>query len=90
VPKKKQQYVFMSFADVHTGKNIGCCIVEVADPNDATEHCKKLGLMPKTCNSARGFVLDEKGFKEQGMELNKFYSRDDMAKMGFQKETVRL
>lgn len=79
-------YVFISFGSAHTGKNIGCCIVKVDDPEQANEECRRLGLMPNECNQARGYVLDtEKEFKEQGMELNRFYTAAEMAKMGFEK-----
>lgn len=78
-------YVFMSFGSAHTGRNIGCCIIESEDPNDANEKCKELGLMPEECNQARGYVLDEDTFQKQGMELNKFYSSKEMEEMGFQK-----
>lgn len=79
-------YVFMSFASAHSGKNIGCCIVQVENPEDANEECKRLGIMPKACNQARGYVLeDEKTFQEQGMELNRLYTPEEMLNMGFAK-----
>ena len=81
----KQVYVFMSFANIHTGKNIGCCVVKVNDPSEANDECKRLNLMPNVCNDARGYAMDEKGFLKQGMELNKFYSREEMQSMGFEK-----
>jgi hypothetical protein len=31
--------------------------------------------------------MDEVDFKAQGMELNRFYSRDEMDAMGFEKDT---
>jgi len=83
-------YVFMSFASPHSGKNIGCCILQIEDPNSANDKAKELGLMPEECNHARGYALDEKGFKEQGMELNKFYSPKEMEKMGFEKRKEQI
>lgn len=77
-------YVFMSFGSIHTRKNLGCCIVKVKKPENANDECKRLGLMPNECNEGRGYVMDETGFKEQGMELNKFYTRNEMIGMGFQ------
>lgn len=77
-------YVFMSFGSIHTKHNIGCCIVQVERPETANEECKKLGLMPNKCNQARGYVLDEQCFKEQGMKLNKFYTAAEMKQMGFE------
>ncbi len=78
------KYVFMSFASHHTGKNIGCCVIQVDNLNNANEKCKELGLMPNECNNARGYVLNEQQFNQQGMELNKFYTRQQMSDMGFQ------
>lgn len=83
-------YVFMSFASPHTGKNIGCCIVQVDDPEQANARCIELGLMPQECNHARGYSLDEEGFKEQGMELNKFYTAAEMRAMQFESERTPI
>ena len=76
-------YVFMSFASFHTGKNLGCCVVEVDDPNDANQKCKDSRLMPEECNHARGYTLEE---MEPGMELNKFYTRQQMIEMGYERD----
>jgi len=77
-------YVFMSFGSLHTGKNLGCCIVRVQRPEDANEECKRLGLMPNECNAGRGYVMSDEDFPQQGMELNKFYTSAQMKEMGFQ------
>jgi hypothetical protein len=79
------KYVFMSFSSMHTKKNIGCCIIQCEDPTKANELTKQLGLMPHECNNARGYELNEEEFREQGMELNRLYSSEEMSKMGFQK-----
>ena len=81
-------YVFMSFASAHTGKSLGCCIVEVDDPQEANEKTKRLGIMPQECNHARGYAMGEEDFKKQGMELNRLYSPEEMDSMGFDRETV--
>jgi hypothetical protein len=78
-------YIFMSFSSMHSKKNIGCCIIQCEDPTKANELTMELGLMPHECNNARGYVLNEEQFKEQGMELNKFYSSQEMSEMGFKK-----
>jgi hypothetical protein len=81
------KYVFVSFADAHTKKNIGCCIVQVENLKEANEKCKELGLMPGTNNFARGYELeDEEAFKAQEMELNRFYSKAEMEAKGFEKD----
>ena len=76
-------YVFMSFGSPHTGKNLGACIVEVDDPNQANEKCKELGLMPDECNQARGYPLDS--IEDESMELNRFYTPTELEAMGYQK-----
>ncbi len=78
-------YVFMSFGSAHTRRNLGCCIVRVQHVEDANEECKRLGLMPQECNQARGYPLSDEDFPNQGMELNKFYTADEMRAMGFEK-----
>ena len=78
------KYVFVSFANTHTGKNIGCCIVQAEDPNDANVKCAELGLMPEVCNQARVYVLTDEGFEEEPMELNRFYSSNEMKAMGYE------
>lgn len=73
----------MSFASAHTGNNIGCCVVRVKDPQQANEECRRLGLMPQQCNHARGYLLRDEDFPQQGMELNRFYPTAEMKAKGF-------
>ena len=83
-------YIFISFANAHTGKNIGCCIVQSDNPQDANQKCKDLDLMPHICNEAKGYVLaDEAEFKHQGMTLDRFYTSDEMMNMGFEKKSEK-
>ena len=77
-------YVFVSFGSLHSGKNIGCCVIQCDDPEQANIKCKELGLMPEECNGARGYALTENEFKDQGMELNKLYTPKEMESMGFE------
>lgn len=83
-------YVFMSFASPHTGKNLGCCIVQVDDPNNANDKCKELGLMPMECNHARGYVLDDDTWQEEDMELNRFYTPEEMLASGHEKHKEEI
>ncbi len=83
-------YMFMSFASIHTGKNIGCCIVQVEDPKQANDKCHDLGLMPTECNHVQGFLLPEEDLEAQGMELNKFYAKQEMDAMQFASERVQI
>lgn len=76
-------YMFVSFASLHTGKNLGCCIVKSDNKYDTNKQCIDLGLMPEQCNECRGYPLTEEQFQKQGMELNKFYTKEQMIEMGF-------
>jgi len=75
-------HVFMSFADAHTGKNIGCCIVEVDEAEQANAKCAELGLMPNRCNHAKGYVLENAA--DEPMEVNRFYTKDELIEMGYE------
>ena len=77
-------YVFMSFASPHTGKNLGCCIVEVDNPNDANQRSKDLGLMPEECNLAKGWTIEN--LDGEDMELDTFYTRQQMDDMGYERD----
>lgn len=79
-------YVFMSFGSHVTGLGIGCCIVEVDDEQQANDECIRLDLMPNQSNQAKGWLLDDESFPEQGMDLNRFYSSAEMDAMGFEKD----
>ncbi len=81
-----KQTFFMSFGSLHTGKNLGCCLVQVADGEDPNRKCFELGLMPDECNQARAYLLDDEDIEKQhGMQIGRFYSSAEMRKMGFQK-----
>ena len=77
-------YVFMSFASSHTGKNLGCCIVEVDNPNDANQRSKDLGLMPGECNQAKGWTIENRDGED--MEIDTFYTRQQMIEMGYERD----
>lgn len=74
-------YVFMSFASALTGTNIGCCIVEVDDPDEANQKCKDLGLMPNEPNYAKGYPMGD--VNSEDMEVGKFYTREQMVEMHY-------
>ena len=74
----KTEYMFFSFADAHSGDNLGCCIIKSSDPDEAKEVCDNLGLTPNGCLDIRAYPLTEIEFLQQDMELNRLYSRDEM------------
>lgn len=75
----------MSFADLRTGSNVGCCIIECSLA-EAPDMVRELKLEPKIPVNIRGYELDEDGFQEQGLELNKLYSREEMISAGFERK----
>ncbi len=74
----------MSFGSLHTGKNIGCCLVEVEGLEDPNEKCARLGLMPHECNQARAYLLAAEDIAAQGIVIGRFYSSEEMERKGFQ------
>ena len=85
-----QKYFFLSFASLHTKKNIGCCVIELETAGQdvmtmVNAKCQVLGILPKECHSIRCFPLTDEGFTEQGMELNRVYSAAEIDRMGFGK-----
>ena len=83
--KETTVYIFMSFGSLHSGKNLGCCIIQVDSPDQANDKCNELGLIPNECNQARAYPLADEDFETQGMELNRLYTPKELEQMGFQK-----
>lgn len=82
-------YTFISFGSTVTGKNLGCCIIECSG-DEAAQKARDLGLEPNEPIHAQAFELNEEQFKEEGMELNKLYSREEMLQRGNEKDTVKV
>ena len=82
--REVKQVFFMSFGSLHTGKNLGCCLIEVGLGEDPNANCAELGIMPHECNQARGYLLPANEVAEQGLVIGKFYSREEMEKRGFE------
>jgi len=80
-------YYFGSFVSQHDHCNLGCCIVLAADPEEANRKALALPGFPEECNSARWYGMDQECFQQQGMELDRFYTADEMSTMGFQKDS---
>ena len=76
------KYTFISFAE-HTGsgKHLGCCIVECVGP-DAIFVARSRGINPG--GQAVIFALSQSEFEEQGLEVDRLYTRKEMDKMAFQ------
>jgi hypothetical protein len=82
--KGLKMYVFVSFSNVDTKKNLGCCIVRSNEEN-WLDDCDRLGLRPNGANNIIGYPLNEEEFQAQGIELNRFYTREEMLQEGFEK-----
>lgn len=83
------KYTFISYASIITGKNIGCCVIKCVAA-EAQAKAIELDLEPHQPIHAQGAEMDEKAFKEQGMELNRFYTNEEMCKTNFEKVTVAV
>jgi hypothetical protein len=83
-------YVFMSFVNLHTRKNMGVIVVEAEGSGDfeimknANDKALALGVLNE-CNTARGYVVPD----TQGLELNRLYTPEELKELGFQKESER-
>ena len=77
-------YTFISFGSPITGKNLGVCVIQ-CEPEEAPEKARELGLEPKEPVEVQAYKLNEEEFKDQGLELDRLYSRKEMIAMEFEK-----
>lgn len=84
MPQPFSEFAFLSFANLHTGESVGCCIVKGKDPQEAHANCKRFDLLPKLCTSEMGYGVMSDEFDSLEMELNKFYPAAKMMAMGFE------
>tara|TARA_Y100000034_G_scaffold81854_1_gene98122 strand:+ start:156 stop:395 length:240 start_codon:yes stop_codon:yes gene_type:complete len=71
----------MSFGDTTTGKNLGCCVVKSSSGIQAHKLSHQLGINPG--GEMRSYGLTTEQFEEQGLEVNRLYTRAEMLQMGF-------
>jgi hypothetical protein len=55
----------MSFASLNSGKNLGCCIIHVDDPQNAEEKAKELGFIPQESNHLVTHVLNHDSWNQE-------------------------
>lgn len=70
----------ISFADESSGRNLGCCIVE-SEPMASIFVAKDKGINPG--GQAKMYKLTEEEYKDQGLELDRLYTRKEMKELGF-------
>ena len=75
-------YYFLSFRNPDVPLNLGACIVQSTSVKDAIMLAHLLRINPG--GDVHVYEMSEEGFKEQHMELNRLYSREEMLKMNFQ------
>ncbi len=75
------KYIFLSFRDPDINKNLGCAIVKAKDLNEAIVKAHKKKINPG--GEVLGTPMSEKDFKEEGLELDKLYSRQEMIDLGY-------
>lgn len=83
------QYLFVSCASLITGKNIGCFVVKSSLKKNETvsitpeigEKLKEFNIDLKT-SDLELWQFTQSEFEAEKMELNKFYSREEMLNRG--------
>ena len=76
-------YFFFSMSSKQTRKNIGVCIIQAVSERAAQSKLEETKLLPAGADDIKIWRLDEKEFKAQGLEVDKFYSREQVKKMNF-------
>lgn len=90
---KNKTYAFLSVSNEKTGVNLGVCIIEwdkkwgKASPiTGAILKARDLKLITiEEYRDYKLFELNQEEFEAQGLELNRFYSREEMLSAGFEK-----
>jgi hypothetical protein len=75
------KYFFLSFRDVEKNRNLGACVVFAPNSNTSLNLAWHHKINPG--GEVLIFELTEKIFQEQGMELNRLYSREELRSMDF-------
>ena len=90
---KMAKYAFLSVSSIKTRINIGVCVLKWEKKwgkntpiTGVVLKADELGLFKiAPDNDYMLFELDQKEFEHQNLELNRFYSREEMSKMEFEK-----
>ena len=78
-------YYFFSLSSKTTRKNIGICIVQAPNQQEARSKIDQLKLRPNAADDIECFELNEEQFKLQEIELNQFYSKEQAQNREFQR-----
>lgn len=77
------KYTFISFVEnPGSGKNLGCCVVECVGAS-AIFVARSKGINPG--GEAAMFGLSQSEFEEQGLELDRLYTKKEMNEKDFEK-----
>lgn len=86
----KRIYFWLSFASLHTRKALGACNIAIDGPLDlddpeavmkaVNKECAAHDLLPEECHQIRPYTTSE---PDPEMELNRFYTSEEMEKMGY-------
>lgn len=73
-------YMWMSFVNPNTGKNLGVGIVQAHTIQRATRIAWEQGWNPG--GEVMGIPMDKESAKDTGLEFNRLYSADEVKAMG--------
>lgn len=79
--KQSMKYYFLSFRDPDINRNLGVCIVQAPTLRAAIVKAYKKDINPG--GEVASFELTESEFIEEGLELDRLYSREEMKEMGY-------
>jgi len=82
---KLNMYYFLSFADPDTRQSIGVIVMDTPTVDDALREAWRLGINPG--GPVAFCKIPVKEVTENNLELNRFYSREEMIAKGYKTST---
>lgn len=76
------KYLYMSFRDPEEDINLGVCIVEASNVMEGVKRSHSLKMNPG--GEVMMFEMDETEYREEGLEINRLYSRSEMLDLGYE------
>ena len=82
MPRTKEiEYVFLSFRDPRKNLNLGVAVIKAGTFKEAVALPHKKGVNPG--GEVLGTSMTAKEFKEEGLDVDRLYSRAEMIGMGY-------